>query len=120
MEKRIVVSLLTIAAFVLSQKGGKILGIFEWYAALDFPVKRFFYKILWYIAFPLLVMGLFHGFRKIADEAGLASRAAQGIGTGFVGTLPMLLGAGLLVFFVAELEKFVIRRSPMAARLVHA
>jgi len=26
----------------------------------------------------------------------------------------------LLVFFVAELEKFVIRRSPMAARLVHA
>jgi magnesium-transporting ATPase (P-type) len=31
-----------------------------------------------------------------------------------------VLGAGLLVFFVAELEKFVIRRSPMAARLVHA
>jgi hypothetical protein len=31
-----------------------------------------------------------------------------------------VLGAGLLVFIVAELEKFVIRRSPMAGRLVHA
>ncbi|MCZ2406033.1 MAG: cation-transporting P-type ATPase [Burkholderiales bacterium] len=31
-----------------------------------------------------------------------------------------VLGAGLLVFLVAELEKFVIRRSPVAARLVQA
>jgi len=31
-----------------------------------------------------------------------------------------VLGAGLLVFCVAELEKTIIRRSPLAARLVHA
>ncbi len=31
-----------------------------------------------------------------------------------------VLGAGLLVFCVAELEKSIIRRSPLAARLVHA
>lgn len=104
MEKRFVISLLTIAAFVLTQNGGKILGLFEWYITLDLPVKRVFYKTFWYIAFPLLIMGLFHGFRKIATEAGLASRAAQGIGTGFVGTLPMLLGTGILIRFQLQLD----------------
>ena len=31
-----------------------------------------------------------------------------------------VLGAGLLVFAVAELEKFVIRRTPLASRVVQA
>ena len=31
-----------------------------------------------------------------------------------------VLGAGLLVFTVAELEKFVIRRTPLASRVVQA
>jgi len=108
MEKRIVVALLTIAAFVLAKNGGKLLRLFDAYAALDTELRSTIYKCCWYVVFPLLVLGLFHGFKKMMAEAGLADRAVVGIRTGFVGTLPMLLGAGLLVGFKMELDPVAI------------
>ncbi len=104
MEKRIVISLLTIAAFLLSNNGYKLLLLMDWYTQLDSEIRNVIYKSIWYVAFPLLVLCIFHGFKKMTSEAGLASRAKEGILAGFIGTLPMLLGAGLLVGFKLQFD----------------
>lgn len=108
MEKKIVVALLTIAAFVLAKNGGKLLRLFDAYATQDVALRSVIYKCCWYVAFPLLVLGLFHGFKKMMAEAGLADGALEGIRTGFVGTLPMLLGAGLLAGFQVDFDPVAI------------
>ncbi|MBK8554419.1 MAG: CPBP family intramembrane metalloprotease [Lewinellaceae bacterium] len=99
MEKKLVISILTIAAFVLSKKAVELFKLFDWFIEMDVEARTVVYKVSCYIVLPLLVTSLFHGFRNMLREAGLASRAREGILTGFVGTLPMLLGAGLLVNF---------------------
>jgi membrane protease YdiL (CAAX protease family) len=104
MEKRIVIALLTISAFVLAKNGGKLLRLLDAYATQEVEVRGVVYKCCWYVVFPLLVLGIFHGFKKMRTEAGLADRALEGIRTGFVGTLPMLLGAGLLVGFKMDFD----------------
>lgn len=104
MEKRIVVALLTIAAFLVSKNGHLLLRLSDAYTQLSPDARSVLYKCCWYVAFPLLVLGMFHGFKKIASEAGLANRAGEGLLTGLVGTLPMLLGAGLLVGFEVRFD----------------
>ena len=100
MEKRIVIAILTIAAFILSQKAAEFLKLFSWYVEMDAQARGVFYKITWYVAFPLFILGLFHGFRNVREAAGLSfSRFKYGLNAGFIGTLPMLLGTGFLANF---------------------
>lgn len=100
MEKRIVIAILTIAAFILSQKAAEFMKLFSWYAEMDSQARGVLYKITWHIAFPLFILGLFHGFRDAQEAAGLSfSKFRYGFRTGLAGTLPMLLGAGLLANF---------------------
>ncbi len=106
MEKRIVIALLTIGAFILAKNGGKLLRFIEVFAAQDVEVRSVIYKLCWYVAFPLLVLGLFHGFKKMLPEAGLADHVMEGIGTGFIGSLPMLLGAGFLMSFNMKFDPY--------------
>lgn len=99
MEKKLVIAILTIAAFILAGEGGELLKFFDWFTHLERPARRTVYAVIWYILWPLAVLGLFHGIKKIGQEAGLASGAWRGIGMGLLGTLPMLFGAGILTGF---------------------
>ncbi len=104
MEKRIVLGLLTAAAFFIAQKGGKLFLMIDGYAALPYIQKAVLVRGVWYMLFPLLLLGLFHGFSKMGKEAGIATRARQGIGIGFLGAAPMLLGAAALAGFRIRLD----------------
>ncbi len=105
MEKRAVIAIITIAAFVLSQKAIEFFKLFEWYLEMTVPARQVVYKVLCYVMLPLFILGIFHQFKNIISEAGLsASRFKSGVTTGFLGTLPMLLGAGLLVGFQAKFD----------------
>lgn len=100
MEKKAVISLLSIAAFVLAKNGHEFLRLFECYTELGPEARQVIYKTCWYVAFPLLVIGVLHGWKNPFPAAGLGlSLCRKGVVTGLVGSLPMLLGAGLLVQF---------------------
>jgi hypothetical protein len=102
MEKKIVASLLILAAFSLAHEGGSYLNdnlyplLQPWLPAAAW---RFLLRGALYVALPLLVLALLHGSRNAIAEAGLATRAGAGICIGLLGALPMLLGAGLLAGF---------------------
>jgi hypothetical protein len=49
MEKRIVIALLTIGAFILAKNGGKLLRLIEVFAAQDVEVRSVIYKFCWYV-----------------------------------------------------------------------
>ncbi|MBK8045199.1 MAG: CPBP family intramembrane metalloprotease [Haliscomenobacter sp.] len=104
MEKRIVLGLLTVAAFFIAQKGGKLFLMIDGYTALPYIQKVVWVRGVWYMLFPLLLLGLFHGFSKMGTEAGVATRARQGIGIGLLGALPMLFGAAALAGFRIRLD----------------
>ena len=100
MEKRIVIAILTIAAFILAEKAAEFMKLFGWFAEMGAQGRQVVYKITWYVAFPLFILGLFHGFRNVQEAAGLSfSRFKYGLWAGFIGTLPMLLGTGFLANF---------------------
>ena len=105
MEKRIVIAILTIAAFILAQKAAEFLKLFNWFVEMDAQMRLVVYKGAFYIGFPLFVLGLFHGFRNVLAAAGLSfSRFRYGVWTGFAGTLPMLLGLGFLANFNLSID----------------
>ncbi|MEO1260825.1 MAG: CPBP family intramembrane glutamic endopeptidase [Bacteroidota bacterium] len=100
MEKRAVIAILTIAAFVVAQKLAEFLKLFDWFIELEAFERGVVYKLLAYVVLPLVVLAMFHGLRNMFDMAGLTrAKFKTGIKVGFIGTLPMLLGAGYLDHF---------------------
>lgn len=105
MEKRAVIAILTIAAFILSQKSAEFLKLFDWFTGMELEARRTVYKLIFYVAFPLVILIFFHGLKNLVGAAGLSpSKVKYGMGTAFFGTLPMLLGAGFLVNFKMTID----------------
>ena len=97
MEKRAVIAILTIAAFILSQKLAEFLKLFHWFIEMGVFERGVVYKLVGYLGLPLVVLGLFHGLQNLFPMTGLTrAKFKIGVKVGFIGTLPMLLGAGYL------------------------
>ena len=98
MEKKIVIALFVIAAFILSKNGWPLIGYEgsgEWGRILISLLNRSF----WYLLLPCLVLAFLYRPKHVSEELGVQKGAREGWQLAFWATLPMLLGYGFMANF---------------------
>lgn len=99
MEKKIVIALFVIAAFLLADWGHPLIGYEGPREGWTYILIRTLNRSFWYILLPLLVVAFLYKPQDAAAELGLRGGFRRGLPVAFLATLPMLLGYGFLANF---------------------
>ncbi len=93
MTKRIIISLVVIASYILANQIWDIHQFLGWtMPSFSSAFKNAYIDIVWYCLFPLGVLTMLYGFRTAVKETGLKSDIALAAKVSFLCTLPMLVG----------------------------
>lgn len=104
MEKKIVIAIFVIAAFLLADWGHPLIGYEGPSEGWTYILVRTLNRSFWYILLPVLVVAFLYKPKDGLAELGLGEGFRTGAGVAFLATLPMLLGYGWMANFNVTLS----------------